>query len=248
MDVKSSLLAAACALALAACSDNSSSPTAPESAPTPSATTTPAEAPVTMAPAPAVTAGNMAAAPAAAMDTSKGMAVVTDCATEIEGSDAMQYNVSSIVVPSSCKDFKITLKHTGTMPVTAMGHDVVVTKQSDLQAVDADGMAAGAASGYVKADDPHDPPPVKRAFFSTKEIFAKALEIKADRIDGNKVMETRVGNCMRALGFGRYRVKTGQRERGYLRDGCEYGKPVPDTPKKPPVVPTARGRLTVTGR
>lgn len=154
MNVKSSLLAAACALALAACSDNSSSPTAPESAPTPSATTTPAEAPVTMAPAPAATAGNMAAAPAAAMDTSKGMAVVTDCATEIEGSDAMQYNVSSIVVPSSCKDFKITLKHTGTMPVTAMGHDVVVTKQSDLQAVDADGMAAGAASGYVKADDP----------------------------------------------------------------------------------------------
>ncbi|THD05852.1 hypothetical protein B1991_15680, partial [Rhodanobacter lindaniclasticus] len=138
MNVKSSLLAAACALALAACSDNSSSPTAPESAPTPSATTTPAEAPVTMAPAPAATAGNMAAAPAAAMDTSKGMAVVTDCATEIEGSDAMQYNVSSIVVPSSCKDFKITLKHTGTMPVTAMGHDVVVTKQSHLQAADSD--------------------------------------------------------------------------------------------------------------
>ena len=154
MNVKLSLLAAACALALAACSDNSSSPTAPESAPTPSATTAPAEAPVTMAPAPAATAGSMAAAPAAtAMDTSKGTAVVTDCATEIEGSDAMQYNVSSIVVPSSCKDFKITLKHTGTMPVTAMGHDVVITKQSDLQAVDADGMAAGAASGYVKDGD-----------------------------------------------------------------------------------------------
>jgi azurin len=154
MNVKLSLLAAACALALAACGDNSSSPTAPESAPTPSATAAPAEAPVTMAPAPAATAGSMAAAPAApAMDTSKGTAVVTDCATEIEGSDAMQYNVSSIVVPSSCKDFKITLKHTGTMPVTTMGHDVVITKQSDLQAVDADGMAAGAASGYVKDGD-----------------------------------------------------------------------------------------------
>jgi len=154
MNVKLSLLAAACALALAACSDNSSSPATSESAPAPSATTTPAEAPVTMAPAPAATAGSMTNAPAAsAMDTSKGPAVVTDCATEIEGSDAMQYNVSSIVVPSSCKDFKITLKHTGTMPVTAMGHDVVITKQSDMQAVDADGVAAGAAAGYVKADD-----------------------------------------------------------------------------------------------
>ena len=65
----------------------------------------------------------------------------------------MQYNVSSIVVPSSCKDFKITLKHTGTMPVTAMGHDVVIARQSDLQAVDADGVAAGAAAGYVKEGD-----------------------------------------------------------------------------------------------
>lgn len=156
MNAKLTLLAAACALALAACSNNNnpSSPATPGSAPAPAATTVPAEAPVTMAPAPAATAGSMANAPgASAMDTSKGTAVVTDCATEIEGSDAMQYNVSAIVVPSSCKDFKITLKHTGTMPVTAMGHDVVITSQSDMQAVDADGIAAGAAAGYLKADD-----------------------------------------------------------------------------------------------
>jgi len=149
MNVKLSLLAAACALALAACSDNSSSPTSSGMAtPATTASTAAAEAPVTMAPAPAATT---AAAPA--MDNGKGTAVVTDCATEIEGSDTMQYNVSSIVVPSSCTDFKITLKHTGTMPVTAMGHDVVITRQSDMQAVDADGMTAGASAGYVKPDD-----------------------------------------------------------------------------------------------
>lgn len=84
----------------------------------------------------------------------KPTAVVNDCATEIEGNDAMQFNVSSIVVPASCKDFKITLKHTGKLPVTAMGHDVVITKASDVKAVDADGMAAGAPNGYVKPDDP----------------------------------------------------------------------------------------------
>ena len=159
MNAKLSLLAAACALSLAACSDNSSSPSAPESAPT-ATTSTVATPPVAMTPAPASTAAmgmnpasGMSAATAPGTDTSKGTAVVNDCATEIEGTDAMQYNVSSIVVPSSCKDFKITLKHTGTMPVTAMGHDVVITKQSDMQAVDEAGMTAGAASGYVKADD-----------------------------------------------------------------------------------------------
>lgn len=143
MNVKLTLLAAACALTLAACSDNSSSPTSPEVPPPAAASTAPAEDLGAVGPAPA-------AAPATA---GKPTAVVTDCATEIEGTDAMQYNVSSIVVPSSCEDFKITLKHTGTLPVTAMGHDVVITRQSDMQAVDADGIAAGAAAGYVKPDD-----------------------------------------------------------------------------------------------
>ncbi len=96
----------------------------------------------------------MATTPAAApMAGDKRAAVVTDCATEIEGSDSMQFNVSSIVVPASCTDFKITLKHTGTLPVTAMGHDVVITPSADMKAVDVDGMAAGASKGYVKADD-----------------------------------------------------------------------------------------------
>lgn len=145
MNIKMTVLALGCALALSACSDKSSSPAAPDEAPTPASApaTQPAPASQPEAPAPAT--------PTAAND--KSAAVVTDCATQIEGNDAMQYNVSSIVVPASCKDFKITLKHTGKMPVTAMGHDVVITKQSDMKAVDADGMAAGAAAGYVKADD-----------------------------------------------------------------------------------------------
>ena len=147
MNTKMTVLALACALALAACSDKSS-PTAPDAAPSTTASV-PMEAPAPAASAPAATPATPPAA--APVD---GKAVVADCATEIEGNDAMQYNVSSIVVPTSCTDFKITLKHTGTMPATAMGHDVVITKMSDMKAVDVDGMAAGAPAGYVKADDP----------------------------------------------------------------------------------------------
>ena len=152
MNTKMTVLALACALALAACSDKSSSPAAPDAAPSTTASV-PMEAPAPATSTPAeMPAATPAASPAAA--PVDGKAVVADCATEIEGNDAMQYNVSSIVVPASCTDFKITLKHTGTMPATAMGHDVVITKASDLKAVDVDGMAAGAAAGYVKADDP----------------------------------------------------------------------------------------------
>jgi azurin len=147
MNTRILLLAGACALALSACGDKSAPP--PEPATTAPAATepAPAEAPAPMAETPTT-------APAAAPATdAKPAAVVADCATEIEGNDAMQFNVSSIAVPASCTDFKITLKHTGTMPVAAMGHNVVITRTSDMQAVAADGMGAGAANSYVKEGD-----------------------------------------------------------------------------------------------
>lgn len=139
MNTRISLLTAACALALVACGDKSPS----TATATPAATTEPAPA---ATPAPADTT-----APAPASD--KPAAVVADCATEIEGTDAMQYNVGSIVVPASCTEFKITLKHVGQSPVTAMGHNVVIAKAADMQAIDADGIAAGAAVNYVKPGD-----------------------------------------------------------------------------------------------
>jgi len=150
--IKPAMLVAACAFALSACSDKSPS-TTPETAPpapaTASTAATPQDATQAMAQAPAAPAADTNAA-----TNGKPTAQVTNCSTEFEGTDAMQYSVSSIVVPASCTDFRITLKHTGKLPVAAMGHDVVITRTSDMEAVDAHGRAAGQGSGYVKADDP----------------------------------------------------------------------------------------------
>jgi azurin len=149
MTTKITLVAAACMLALAGCGDRTAPATPDSTAP---AATAPADttAPAADATAPAADA-TAPAAPAAA--GGKGAAVVTDCATTIEANDAMQYNVSSITVPASCSKFTITLKHTGTMPVAAMGHNVVIGKAADMQGIEADGMAAGASANFVKPDD-----------------------------------------------------------------------------------------------
>jgi azurin len=161
MNIKITLTAAACALALAACGndtadrqDNAPPAAAPAAgAPAGGTDTAPAgtapadtQAPASQAPAPA-------AQPAAAGANGKPAAVVNDCSTTIEGNDAMQFNVGSITVPSSCSEFTITLQHTGQMPVQAMGHNVVITAASELSAVAADGMAAGLDADYVKPDD-----------------------------------------------------------------------------------------------
>ena len=137
------LTASVLAIALAACG-NSPAPEAPaaDAAPVePAATTEPA--PVEAAPAPAE------AAPAAT--TGSKPAVVDDCATTIEGNDAMQYNADSITIPASCSQFTVNLKHVGKLAVNVMGHNFVVAKEADMAGINADGMAV--APEHLKDGD-----------------------------------------------------------------------------------------------
>lgn len=80
-------------------------------------------------------------------------AFAADCALEIESNDKMQFNKSSIEVPASCKQFKVTLKHTGTIAKTAMGHNWVLAATPDFTGVARDGMAASLDTDFVKPGD-----------------------------------------------------------------------------------------------
>ncbi|MGA0587624.1 azurin [Dyella sp. KRB-257] len=87
---------------------------------------------------------NLVAAPAWA---------ATQCSTTIEANDAMQFNKSSIEVPKTCKQFTVTLKHTGKLPKAAMGHNWVLTTAADEAGVLGDGSAAGLGNNYLKPGD-----------------------------------------------------------------------------------------------
>lgn len=80
-------------------------------------------------------------------------AMANDCEVTIVSNDAMQFDKKSISVNKSCKEFKLILKHSGKLPKTVMGHNVVITKDSDARSVAADGMGAGIDNSYVKAGD-----------------------------------------------------------------------------------------------
>lgn len=82
-----------------------------------------------------------------------GPVLAAECAVEIEGNDAMQFNKKSIDVPQSCKQFTVKLKHTGKMPKAAMGHNWVLSKTSDMQGAATDGIPAGLDKNYVKPGD-----------------------------------------------------------------------------------------------
>ena len=75
------------------------------------------------------------------------------CNTNIEVTAAMAFTTKAIDVPKTCKTFTINLKAQGTMSKTVMGHNLVITKAEDKEAVNTDGGTAGAASNYIKAKD-----------------------------------------------------------------------------------------------
>ena len=80
-------------------------------------------------------------------------AFANDCAVAVESNDAMQFNTSNVVVPASCDEFTVTLKHTGQLPKQSMGHNWVMTAKADGQAVATDGMSAGLDNNYIKPND-----------------------------------------------------------------------------------------------
>lgn len=88
-----------------------------------------------------------------ASSTPNQPAISSECTTAISADDTMKYNVSEISVKSSCKEFAIVLNHTGAQPKIAGGHNIVITKATDKDAVQSDGLAAGVNNDYIKPDD-----------------------------------------------------------------------------------------------
>lgn len=75
------------------------------------------------------------------------------CDVNIEATASMAFTLKEIAVTKTCKEITVNFKNTGTMKKDMMGHNVVITKASDMQAVVTDGMAAGLANNYVKPND-----------------------------------------------------------------------------------------------
>lgn len=95
----------------------------------------------------------ISAAGLAALAVHAAPAQANSCSATVDSTDAMQFTTKSLTVPKSCKQFKITLNHTGKLPATVMGHNLVLSKTADAAGVASDGMKAGAAANYVKPGD-----------------------------------------------------------------------------------------------
>jgi azurin len=75
------------------------------------------------------------------------------CSFELQASDQMKYDKDSIAVAADCTEVEIKLKHVGTLPKTAMGHNWVLTQSADFNAVTIAGVTAGPDNNYIAKDD-----------------------------------------------------------------------------------------------
>jgi azurin len=92
-----------------------------------------------------------------------GPALAQDCAATVAGNDQMQFVEKELRVSRSCTAFSLTLKHVGTLPVSVMGHNWVLTATPDHMAVGQAGGSAGPANNYVPSGD-------RRVLAATKVI------------------------------------------------------------------------------
>ena len=79
--------------------------------------------------------------------------LAAECSVDIQGNDQMQFNTNAITVDKSCKEFTVKLTHSGNLPKNVMGHNLVISKTADMQAIASEGMTQGIDKGYLKEDN-----------------------------------------------------------------------------------------------
>lgn len=80
-------------------------------------------------------------------------ALAGECDVSLEATASMAFSTKEITINKTCKEVNLTLKNSGNMPKAAMGHNLVITKKADMQAVLADGNTAGLSKNFVKDND-----------------------------------------------------------------------------------------------
>ena len=81
-----------------------------------------------------------------------GMSYAKTCDVSIGASDSMAFS-SKTIAAADCSEIKLTLKHTGKLPKAAMGHNLVISADTDMKKVIDAAMKSGPAKDYSPGTD-----------------------------------------------------------------------------------------------
>jgi azurin len=116
---------------------------------------------------------------ASLLTLASGHLLAAECSVEVDSTDQMTFSTKAIEIDKSCKEFTVNLKHSGSLPKNVMGHNLVISKEADMQPIATDGLAAGIDKQYLKEGD-------ARVIAHTKIIGAgetDSLKIDVSKLD-----------------------------------------------------------------
>lgn len=86
-----------------------------------------------------------------------------ECKIVISGSDMMKYDSKEINIDQNCDKLSVTLKHSGKLPINAMGHNIVFLETKNLQKIISKiNMSHGIDNGFI--------PEMEEVLFKSKMI------------------------------------------------------------------------------
>ena len=116
---------------------------------------------------------------ASLLTLASGHLLAAECSVEVDSTDQMTFSTKAIEIDKSCKEFTVNLKHSGSLPKNVMGHNLVISKEADMQPIATDGLSAGIDKQYLKEGD-------ARVIAHTKIIGAgetDSLKIDVSKLD-----------------------------------------------------------------
>ena len=90
---------------------------------------------------------------ASVLTLASGHLLAAECSVEVDSTDQMSFTTKAIQIDKSCKQFTVTLKHSGSLPKNVMGHNLVISKEADMQPIATDGLSVGIDKDYLKDGD-----------------------------------------------------------------------------------------------
>lgn len=113
----------------------------------------------------------------------------TDCEITLDSTDTMQFEINkkrveSITVSKSCETFIVKLKHIGKFKSSIMGHNFVLTKETDKASLVQELLKLGPAKNYLPTED-MDKEPFKSKVLaaSTKLLGGDPKDVKSENIE-----------------------------------------------------------------
>lgn len=81
------------------------------------------------------------------------LASANTCEVDVSAGDTWAYDTKAISVPSDCEEFTVNFKHTGEMSKEGLGHNWVLSKTADVNAVAQAGSTKGIENDFLQQDD-----------------------------------------------------------------------------------------------